>query len=339
MSESSFLFVSYEDSLKYLSPQDAMEICEEVYRMQARGSVEFSTPASFRMDLPEFHNFWHVKGCVLKEIPVSGIRMYSYFDDGQRTTVGDLESTRYVVLSDPRTGLPLGMIDEHWSYGLRSTAAAVVGCKWLGPQKPRRLGLIGVGTMCRTALMCLATLYDFEEVLCTSRRPETREAFAREWQDKLGIPVRAVESVEEAVSGAQIVVGGTTAPDVTCYYDWLDPGVTFISLARLELDPEGWGRMDKVVLDSFEFNYKLTWFKDIVDSGILPRERIHGELSELVVGDRPGRAESGESVLIHTTGLVSQDVAIANFIYQRARAGGGGVPLPLAHVPTADSFQ
>jgi len=331
MNNDGFLFVSYEDSLEYLGPQDAMDICEEVYRMQARGSVVFSTPPAFKMDVAEFNNYWHVKGCVLKEIPVSGIRMYSYFDDGDRTTVGDLDSTRYVVLSDPRTGLPLGMIDEHWSYGLRSTAAAVVGCKWLGPEAPKRLGLIGVGTMCRTALMCLLTLYDFKEIRCTSRRAETREAFAAEWEEKLGIPVVPVASAEEAAAGAEIVVGGTTAPEVTCQFEWLEPGVTFISLARLELDQAGWGRMDKVVIDSFEFNYKLPWFREIVDSGVLPRERIHAEMTEVVTGAKAGRERADESVLIHTTGLVSQDVAIAHFIYERARNGGAGVALPLAH--------
>jgi len=180
--------------------------------------------------------------------------------------------------------------------------------------------------------MCLLTLYDFEEIRCTSRRAETREAFAAEWEEKLGIPVVPVATAEEAAAGAEIVVGGTTAPEVTCQFEWLEPGVTFISLARLELDPAGWGRMDKVVIDSFEFNYKLPWFREIVDSGVLPRERIHAEMTEVVTGEKAGRKQPGESILIHTTGLVSQDVAIAHFIYERARSGGAGVPLPLAHV-------
>lgn len=331
MSHDSFLFIPYDDTLRLFGAKDAMDIVEEVYRMHARGSVVFSDPPSFKMDVEEFHNHWHVKGCLLKEIPVAGVRMYSYYDDGARTSVGGLDSTRYVVLSDPRTSLPLGMIDEHWSYGLRSSAAAVAGCKWLGPEAPRTLGLIGVGTMCSTALRCLATLYEFEEIRCTSRRAETREAFAREWSDRLGIPVRAVASAEEAVADADIVVGGTTSPDVTCQADWLKPGVTFISLAARELDPAGWGRMDKVVLDDFSLNYRIGWFREMVDSGALPRERLHGELWEVVSGAKEGRSSPEESVLIHTTGLVSQDVAIAHSIYRKALETGAGVRLPAAH--------
>ena len=331
MTDQGFLFISYDDTLRYFGAREALEIVEEVYHMHARGSVVFSDPPSFKMDVSDFNNFWHVKGCLLRDIPVAGVRMYSYFDDGRRTTVGTRDSTRYVILSDPRTSLPLGMVDEHWSYGLRSSAAAVVGCKWLGPKAPRILGLIGVGTMCSTALRCLDTLYDFEEIRCTSRRPETREAFAKSWSDKLGIPVVPVASAQEAVADADIVVGGTTAPEVTCHWEWLKPGVTFISLARCELDPKGWGLMDKVVLDSFALNYKLPWFKDMVESGDLPKDRIHGEMWEVVSGARPGRESERESVLIHTTGLVSQDVAIAHWIYQRAREEGGGTRLPVAH--------
>ncbi|MCG8505521.1 MAG: hypothetical protein MI755_13020 [Sphingomonadales bacterium] len=331
MTDDSFLFISYDDTLRYFGAEQALEIVEEVYRMHARGSVVFSTPPSFKMDVADFNNFWHVKGCLLRDIPVAGVRMYSYFDDGARTTVGTRDSTRYVVLSDPRTSLPLGMVDEHWSYGLRSSAAAVVGCKWLAPKAPRKLGLIGVGTMCSTALRCLATMYEFDEVRCTSRRPETRERFAETWSEKLGVPVVPVATAEAAVADADIVVGGTTAPDVTCRWEWLKPGVTFISLARLELDPAGWGRMDKVVLDSFALNYSLPWFKEMVDSGDLAKERIHGEMWEVVSGAKTGRESDAESILIHTTGLVSQDVAIAHWIYQRALEDGGGVRLPVAH--------
>lgn len=331
MAKSSFLFIPYQETLRYLGASEALEIVEDVYRMHARGSVVFSDPPSFKMDVEAFHNFWHVKGCLLKEIPVAGVRMYSYYDDGDRTTVGGLESTRYVVLSDPQTSLPLGMIDEHWSYGLRSSAAAVVGCKWLAPKAPKVLGLIGVGTMCSTALQCLITMYQFKEVRCTSRRQNTRETFAQEWSERLGVPVIPVSSAQEAVENADIVVGGTTSPDVTCRMEWLKPGVTFLSLAALELDPNGWGAMDKVVLDDFSLNYRIGWFKDLVDSGDLPQDKVHGEMWEIVSGAKVGRESEDESILIHTTGLVSQDVAIAHWIYRRALESNSGITLPVAH--------
>jgi alanine dehydrogenase len=326
------LFVPYRDTLGLLSVADAMQVCEEVYLMHARGSVVLSNPPSFKLDVADgFHNHWHVKSVFLKEIPATGVRVYNYFDDGARNTVGGLDCTRYVVLSDPHSGAPMAIVDEHWSYAIRSTAAAALACKWVGPRNPRILGLVGTGTMGMNSLRCLITMYAFEEIRCTSRRPETRAAFAETWSRELGIPVVAKDTIEEVVRGADIAVGGTTSGDIVTRESWLKPGATFISLARRELDPAGWSKMDKVVIDSWEFNLLQREFRRMVENGQFSREQLHGEIQDLVSGAKIGRERDDERILIHTTGLVSQDVALAHFLYRKALEQGLGIWLPTAH--------
>lgn len=325
------LFVPYRDTLELLSTEDAMRLCEDVYRMHARGAVHWSKPPSFKLDTAApFHNHWHVKGVMLDDIPVTGVRLYNHYDDGNYNNVGYLDCTRYIVLSDPRTGHALSIVDEHWTYGVRSTAAGVIPCKWMGPAVPDVLGLIGIGTMGVNALRCLLTLYSFKEIRVTSRRPETRQAFADTWSEKLGIPVIPVATPEEVARGADIVVGGTTSSDIICKADWLKPGSTFISLARRELDPADWAKMDKVVIDDWDLNYLQPFFKEMADSGQFPRERLHGHIHEIVTGAKPGRESPDERILIHTTGLVSQDVGICNYVYEQAKARGMGITLPAA---------
>jgi ornithine cyclodeaminase len=325
------LFVPYQDTLGLLSVEDAMAVCEEVYRMHARCSVTWSNPQSFKLDVAEsFHNHWHVKAAFLKDVPTTGVRIYNYYDDGARNTVGGLDNTRYIVLSDPHSGEPRAIVDEHWSYAIRSAAAAAIACKWVGPKDPKILGLVGVGTMGTNALRCLATLYKFEEVRCTSRRPETRAAFAEKWSRELGLRVVPKNSIEEVVRGADIAVGGTTSGDIVTREPWLKPGCTFISLARRELDPVGWSKMDKVVIDSWDFNMLQRDFRRTVETGLFSRAQLYAEIHELVAGQKPGRERADERILIHTTGLVSQDVALAHFLYERALAKGLGVWLPSA---------
>ena len=326
------LFVPYRDTLALLTVTDALRICEQVYAMHARGSVVLSNPPSFKLDVADgFHNHWHVKSVFLKEIPTTGVRLYNYYDDGVRNTVGGLGCTRYIVLSDPGSGEPVAIVDEHWSYAIRSTAAAVLACKWVGPRSPKVLGLVGIGTMGTNALRCLATMYKFDEIRCTSRRPQTRAAFADTWSRELGTRVVARESIEDVVRGADIVVGGTTSPDIVSREPWLKPGCTFISLARRELDPAGWSKMDKVVIDSWEFNMLQKDFRRTVESGLFSRAQLHGEIHELVSGAKKGRERDDERILVHTTGLVSQDVALAHFLYRRALEQGLGIWLPTAH--------
>jgi ornithine cyclodeaminase len=331
------LFVPYRDTLALLSVKDALAVCEQVYLMHARGSVVLSHPPSFKLDVADgFNNHWHVKSVFLKDVPATGVRLYNYYDDGARNSVGGLDCTRYIVLSDGYSGEPLAIVDEHWTYAIRSTAAATIACKWLAAKDPKVLGLVGIGTMGTNALRCLASMYSFAEIRCTSRRRETREKFAEHWSRELAIPVLAKDTVEEVVRGADIAVGGTTSGEVVSREHWLKPGCTFISLARRELDPVGWRKLDKVVIDSWEFNMLQREFKRTVEAGLFSRSDLYAEIHELVSGAKPGRTRADERILIHTTGLVSQDVALAHFVYQRAREKGLGIPLPRAtSLPTS----
>jgi alanine dehydrogenase len=326
------LFVSYHDTLDLLSVKDAMDVCEQVYLMHARDSVVLSNPPSFKLDVADgFHNHWHVKSVFLKDVPTTGVRVYNYYDDGVRNTVGGLDCTRYIVLSDPKSGAPVAIVDEHWTYAIRSAAAAAIACKWVGPKNPKTLGLVGIGTMGTNALRCLTTLYKFEEIRCTSRRPQTRADFAEKWSKELGVRVVPKDSIEDVVRGADIAVGGTTSGEIVTREPWVKPGCTFISLARRELDPAGWSKMDKVVVDSWEFNMLQREFRRTVDTGLFSRDQLYAEIHQLVSGQKKGRERDDERILIHTTGLVSQDVALAHFVYERARHKGLGLGLPTAH--------
>jgi len=327
----SVLFIDYATTLKLLSVPEAMDICEDIYRMHARKTVKWSDPPSQKLDVgAPFHNHWHVKTVILEDAPVAGVRLYSYYDDGERNTVGRLDCTRYIVLADPRTAHPIAIIDEHWTYAIRSAAAAMVAMKWLGPRQPKVLGLVGVGTMGKNCLRCLKHLYTFEEIVCTSRRRETREAFAAEWSKKLRIPVRAVDTVQEVVQSSDIAVGGTTRTDIVSREEWVQPGATFVSLARREMDPAGWSKFDKTVIDDWDCNMTTREFRDMINAGQFSREQLHGDISEVVSGLRPGRETDDERILVHTTGMVSHDVGICWRIYKKAVDLGLGIPLPTA---------
>ena len=52
-----------------------------------------------------------------------------------------------------------------------------------------------------------------------------------------------------------------------------------------------------------------------------------------IAGTKPGRERADERILIHTTGLVTQDVAICHYLYEQAKAKGMGITLPAARPP------
>jgi ornithine cyclodeaminase len=325
------LFIDYATTVKLLTPAEAMAICEEIFRMHARSSVKLSVPPSQKLDVgAPLHNHWHVKTTILEDEPIAGVRLYSYYNDGVRNTVGRLDCARYVVLADPRTARPLAIVDEHWNYAIRSAAAAILALKWLGPKTPRTLGLVGVGTMGENCLRCLRQLFRFERILCTSKREETRKAFAAKWSAILGIPVEPRDDIEEVVRNSDIAIGGTTRTDVVSREHWVRPGATFISLARKEMDPAGWTMFDKIVVDDWDCNMGMPDFRAMVEARLFDRAHLHGDIAEVVAGIRSGRERDDERILLHTTGMVSLDVGMAWHIYRKARAAGLGIALPTA---------
>lgn len=324
------LFVPHADTVDLLSAREALDIAEDVYRMQGEGTVMTSTPPSFKLDIAEpFFNHWHVKCALLKDTPITGVRMYNYYDDGDRNTVGQLECGRYVMLANPTTGTAKAFVEEHWTYAIRSAAATTLPLKWLGPRDPKVVGLVGVGTMGTNALRCLMELYDgIEEIRCTSRRPETREAFADTWSKKLGIKVVPKDTIEAVIRDADIGVGGTTSDEIMCRESWLKPGASYVSFTRREFEPEGWAKVDKVVVDSWDMNMLMRHFRNSAETGLFTRDMLYGEIHELARGKLPGRERDDERTLIHTTGLVAHDIAMCHHVYKKAEELGRGIRLP-----------
>ncbi len=323
------LFIPYRETLKLLSVEEAMQVCEDVYQMHAKGSVQWSAPPSWKLDVDApWHNHWHVKGAFLPDVPTTGVRMYNYYDDGIKNTVGQLECARYILLTNPATGHAEAIVEEHWTYAIRSTAAAILPLKWMAPKSPKVLGLVGIGTMGVNCLRCLLPMFKFEKIVCTSRREETRDAFAKKWSAELGIPVEPVGTIEEVVRAADIGIGGTTSTEIIARENWVKPGATYISLARREMDPAGWQAFDKVVIDGWDVNIITKEFKAMIDEGQFSREQLHGEICDVVSGKVAGREDEAERILIHTTGLVSQDIAMCHFVYQKAKEKGVGIRLP-----------
>ncbi|HEY2211888.1 MAG TPA: NAD(P)-binding domain-containing protein [Bradyrhizobium sp.] len=331
------LFISHADCLKILTIEETMRICEEVFQMHARGTVSPPIPPAFKLDDDEFKNHWHVKGVLLKEIPITGVRLYNYYDDGVTNTVGGLGCNRYVVLSDPRTGHAVAFVDEHLSYGWRSAAAAVVPMRWVAPAKPKILGLIGIGSMCTGVMQCLVKMYRFDEIRVTSRRKESREAFAKKWSETLGLPVRAIDNNEEVARGADIVVGGTTSSDVMIREAWVKPGAVVISLARQQFELSGFAKMDKVIVDDWELNMRNHYFRKMVEGGLFSHEQLHADIPQITTNQRKGRERDDERILIHTTGFVSQDIAISHWIYEQAKKRSMGITLPAARDESGDA--
>ena len=148
----------------------------------------------------------------------------------------------------------------------------------------------------------LDEIFDFDEIRATSKRPESREAFGRGCEGSLGKTVRVVDTIEEAVVGADIVVEATrlTEPEPILRTAWLEQCTLLVPYGTnsvLELDVlDG---MDKVVVDDWARAH-VTTRSELCDprpSRLLSEASLYAELGEIVAGAKPGREHDDERIL------------------------------------------
>src|SRR4029077_18035778 len=83
-----------------------------------------------------------------------------------------------LTLYDPRTGVPLSIMDATLITACRTGAMTAVGARYLARPGSRVLGHVGARGTAFWNVVLLDELFDLDEIRVTSRRPESREAFA-----------------------------------------------------------------------------------------------------------------------------------------------------------------
>lgn len=236
--------------------------------------------------------------------------------------------TRLVLLNDATTGAFTGLVDERWSFAVRTGASAVLALKLLAPPESTTVGIVGAGQVGRGAAYVLPAALPVQRLVVFDRLPAASEQLARWVQDQGGPDVSVVESAEAVFAAADAVVLATTAREPFVRTAWLRAGCTVCSLGgELEVDLDAYTAVDKVVVDDWDAVRLKPDIRQLEAQGRFDRSRVYADYVELVAGRRPGRERSGERILVRSEGLATMDTALAHHLCQKAAARGLGLRL------------
>jgi len=299
---------------------------EEVFRWEAEGSVHLAEPGALRMTHDDPPAKFHSKAVLLPELGVAGFRVVGYRIRADGSGPSSPDSTRLVVLVDLATGSPLAIVDEHHNYTMRTAASVGVAMRYLAPGRPV-LGLVGAGGVAHAVARVFLAILPLEQILITSRRAQSRQRLVdtvRGWTD---VPVSAVADVDSLADHANLVVTATTVRHPLLGTRAVRPGTTLCALGSFEFPLSVYRTVDKLVVDDWSQTRAAHDVRPWVESGALAEEHLHAELAGIVAGTRPGRESAHETILVRTEGMVSQDVALAHWVYQEADRRGLGIKL------------
>jgi ornithine cyclodeaminase len=237
-----------------------------------------------------------------------------------------------LTLYDSATGIPLSVMDATMITACRTGAMTAVGARYLARPDSRVLGHVGARGTAVWNVTFLDEMFELDEIRVTSRRPESREAFARELAQLTDTPVRVTATAQEAFDGADILVEASrlTEPEPLLRTSAVRPGafvVPYGTVSAVELDLLD--VMDKVVVDDWREaqSGRFGALRRHVDSGRLSAQSLHAELGQIVTGQRPGRQGPQERILLWHRGLAILDIAVGQLILRRAQQADIGTML------------
>ncbi|MBC8410261.1 MAG: ornithine cyclodeaminase family protein, partial [Rhodobacteraceae bacterium] len=111
-----------------------------------------------------------------------------------------------LTLFNPRTGAPKAIIDATGITDMRTGAITALGAKYLAPSNPKILAHIGSRGTAYWNVRLLCSLFNFKEVRIHSKRPESRNAFAKRLEADLQRKITVTDNWKDCIEGADIVV-------------------------------------------------------------------------------------------------------------------------------------
>jgi ornithine cyclodeaminase/alanine dehydrogenase-like protein (mu-crystallin family) len=316
------LLLTEADVRSLLTMPITLEIVEESLRQQGNGELVLHPRR--RIKLPD-NALLHYMGAADPIHGYIGMKLYTVVRGVARFVVPLFRST---------TGEMAALIEADALGQLRTGAASGVATKYLANANARAACIIGTGYQARTQLEAVAAVRRLERVRAFGRDPERREKFCREMSERIGVAVEPVNSGEEAVKGADIVITATSATNVVLEGAWLAPGMHINAMGanwpqKRELDAAAVGRAQKIVVDSIEQSKMEAG--DLIQAfgEDLSRWNAVQELSQIVAGKVPGRTTADQITLFKSNGIATWDLAAAVRVYEMAVSRNFGQPIPI----------
>lgn len=271
-------------------------------------------------------------GYVGGEHPMAGIKWIGSKHDNPSLR-GIPRASAVIVLNDPETHFPVAIMEGGEISGMRTAGVTVLACEYLARPGFQAVALVGCGFIGR--LHALGLLESFPAIARVHLYDQDRraaEALAEELDGlgREGLTVSVCESAEDAVCRGEVVVPCTVTARPYIELDWLMPGAFVSNISIMDVKPEVYLGVDKLLVDDWEqANRERKTINQLVLSGRLKQSDLHAELGDVVRGIKPGRETPDERILLNPMGMAIEDVACAAAVYRTAREQGTGTWLTL----------
>jgi alanine dehydrogenase len=245
------------------------------------------------------------------------VKLVTVFHENSKQGIPNHQAT--ITLFDSETGSPVAFMDGEYLTAMRTSAGAIVSIKHLARKNSKTLAIIGAGVLGETHLEMIGALSGIEKVTIASKDISKAQTIAARASH-----AHAVDSIQEAVSDADIICLCTSSAEPVIKMEWVKEGAHISSVGYR---PPGGELPRDLIEKSHIFVESKVAFSDppVGCSELKGLDPNFGaELGEVLLGQEEGRRNEQEITIYKSMGHAMEDLVAANLVYEKAIEQGVG---------------
>ncbi len=266
------------------------------------------------------------------EKKVCGVKWVSVFPPNP-VKYGLQNLSAVIILSEIEHGFPIAFMEGTLCSNMRVGAMGGIAAKHLAREDSENIGFIGAGEQSKMHLIAMKTVFPgLKECRVAAKYDHEEEQFVREMSPLFpDMKIFGTKTdLQKSMEGADILVTATSAQAPLLKPEWMKPGAFYSHVGGWEDDYGVALQCDKIVCDDWEtVKHRTQTLSRMYKDGKLADSDIHGNLLELIAGEKPGRTTPEERTYFNAVGLAYTDVGIAHAMYERALEAGAGQDLTI----------
>ena len=295
----------------------ALKVIENAFTLYGKNLIQM--PAKIYLHLDKYKGDFRAMPAYIEGMEACGLKWVNVHPKNRRFGLPAVMAV--IILSDPKTGLPLAIMDGTYITNLRTGAAGGIAAKYLARKNSAIVGLVGCGAQARTQLLALKELFRIKLVYVWGNKPEYAKKFLKDTRP-FGLTMEIKDKISDCVRQADIVVTTTPVRKPIVKSEWIKDGTHINAIGadakgKEELEPKLLKRA-RIFVDDWQQASHSGEINVPLARGIISKKDITATLGEVLTGKKKGRKAAKEITIFDSTGLAIQDIALANLVYKIA---------------------
>lgn len=319
--------INETDALRLYSMEEALDVIESSTLEYGNGGA--SMPPKVYLSLPGLTGDFRAMPAFSAQFNVAGIKWVNSHPDNRALNLPTVRAL--ILLNDPRTAVPLALVDGTSITGIRTGAAGGVAAKHMARPDSSRVAFVGGGVQSVYQALAICKVRAITEIRIYDLSRESQIQFTKQVREFFSGRLVECNSIQACVKDADIIVTTTPSRKPVVMAAWVAPGTHINAIGA---DAEGKQELDSLLL----VNGRIV-VDDIVQAshsgevnvplhrGVLSKRKVTISLADVVSKRKKGRQSQHQITIFDSTGLGIHDIASAGFLFHKAQQLGVGTDI------------